>query len=187
MTDEITELLKGDVKDISKKLPEASPEELEQIKAAEVAGDNRADLIEAIDLEIATKPDDSPDEKPDDKPDGGSEDDGGAAPLPKADKDAAPAPEADTTAQDIADKKAKDEAKNKPKPSKGKKVEPKKSGATRKPKKGVGYRAVKQKIRNPHTGDVFNKAGFTDVKVIDNWLDAQMEAGLIVEVKIGED
>lgn len=180
---EVTDMLDSNVEDIVSMLPDVTDDGLQELRAAEEAGKTRSSLMSAIDDEVASRAD-SADEDADDN----VGDDGGAASLPVADKDAS-APVADTTAADLAQEKADKEAKEAKaaKKAKDKKMEEKKLPVPRKPKKNVGFRAVKQKIRNPYTGDVFNKAGFTDVKTIDSWLDAQMGVGLIVEVKIGED
>lgn len=112
--------------------------------------------------------------------------DGAAMPPPARPDDEADAPKADTTAADNKTEKDNEAAKNKPKPSKSKEPQVKKTGAVRKAKRGIGYRAVKQRINNPHTGDLFTTTGTKKVAEIDNWLDAQVEAGVLIEVKLDE-
>ena len=161
MSKDINELLGGSVEAITKELPKASEEELILIREAEVKGKNRTTLIEAVDAKIAAM--------------SGDQD---------QDQDQV-SNVADTTAADIATAAAKEAGKKKPKPSKGEIVKPKKSGETSAPPEGTGYKAVKNRIRNPHTGDVFTKAAITEVAKVDNWLEAQIDAGLIIAARIG--
>ena len=163
MSKDINELLGGSVEAITKELPKASEEELILIREAEVKGKNRTTLIEVVDAKIAAMSGDQDQDQDQDQVSN----------------------VADTTAADIATAAAKEAGKKKPKPSKGKIVEPKKSGETSAPPEGTGYKAVKNRIRNPHTGDVFTKAAITEVAKVDNWLEAQIDAGLIIAARIG--